>query len=270
MSMMVPGYALIAEVMLFSEGFEDSKVLARKMVNLYKLASEQLSQQPHYDFGMRALKSVLVMAGSLKRASPNDPESAVLICAMRDSNVPKFLPDDEALFRDIVGDLFPDAQVEETCNTALVQAAEWHLQQNDFQTTDTLLDKVVQLKKTLDVRFGVMLVGPTGSGKTTILHTLTGALTRMRQHEQVHDDRIQVTHLATLNPKCITMGELYGEYDELTNEWKDGVGSSLIRAAVADTSPDHRYVCFDGPGVFALTNPADNAIDMAPLTVSLN
>jgi hypothetical protein len=50
-SMMIPDYALVAEVMLFSEGFEDSKALSRKMVKLYKLASEQLSQQDHYDFG---------------------------------------------------------------------------------------------------------------------------------------------------------------------------------------------------------------------------
>ena len=45
MSMMIPDYALVAEVMLFSEGFEDSKTLSRKMVKLYKLSSEQLSQQ---------------------------------------------------------------------------------------------------------------------------------------------------------------------------------------------------------------------------------
>jgi dynein heavy chain len=49
--MMIPDYALVAEVMLFSEGCEDSKALSRKMVKLYKLASEQLSQQDHYDFG---------------------------------------------------------------------------------------------------------------------------------------------------------------------------------------------------------------------------
>lgn len=82
MAMMIPDYGLVAEVMLFSEGFEDSKMLSRKMVKMYKLCSEQLSQQDHYDFGMRALKSVLVMAGALKRSSPDLSEDIVLIrCA---------------------------------------------------------------------------------------------------------------------------------------------------------------------------------------------
>ncbi|KNC69517.1 hypothetical protein SARC_17969, partial [Sphaeroforma arctica JP610] len=54
-------------VLLFSQGFRTAEVLAKKIVPLYELCGEQLSAQPHYDFGLRSLKSVLVSAGNVKR-----------------------------------------------------------------------------------------------------------------------------------------------------------------------------------------------------------
>lgn len=47
------------------------QILAKKMTVLYKLSREQLSKQFRYDFGLQALKCVLVMAGELKRGSPD-------------------------------------------------------------------------------------------------------------------------------------------------------------------------------------------------------
>lgn len=89
------------------------------MTKLYKLSSEQLSQQDHYDFGMRAVKSVLVMAGTLKRAEPDVEEDVILIRAMQDSNIPKFLSFDIPLFNGIIEDLFPDIVIPERDATTI-------------------------------------------------------------------------------------------------------------------------------------------------------
>lgn len=47
------------------------------------------------------------MAGSLKRASPDQHEEITLLCALNDSNLPKFLAADAILFAGILSDLFP-------------------------------------------------------------------------------------------------------------------------------------------------------------------
>lgn len=82
LAMTVPDKVLIAQVMLYSQGFRQAEVLSKKIVPLFTLLSEQLSNQSHYDFGLRSLKSVLVMAGNIKRDrikanAQNDDEQEV-------------------------------------------------------------------------------------------------------------------------------------------------------------------------------------------------
>ena len=78
-AMCVPDLRLICEIMLVAEGFMEARPLSRKFITLYKLCKELLSKQDHYDWGLRAIKSVLVVAGSLKRGDKERPEEQVLI-----------------------------------------------------------------------------------------------------------------------------------------------------------------------------------------------
>ncbi|MGH0192151.1 UNVERIFIED_CONTAM: hypothetical protein FKN15_004157 [Acipenser sinensis] len=109
--MVVPDFELICEIMLVAEGFIEARLLARKFITLYQLCKELLSKQDHYDWGLRAIKSVLVVAGSLKRGDPGRPEDQVLMRALRDFNIPKIVTDDMPVFMGLIVDLFPALDV---------------------------------------------------------------------------------------------------------------------------------------------------------------
>ena len=233
-AMMVPDYGLIAEIILYSEGFGEAKGLSKKMVKMYSLASEQLSKQDHYDFGMRAVKSVLVMAGQLKRKNPDLPEDVTLIRALRDSNVPKFLADDLPLFMGIITDLFPTAVIPNVDYGVLEKEIINQLAEQRVQPVKSFVIKIIQLLETQLVRHGVMVVGLTMCGKSSNANTLARALSQLRVNGD-DDPNFQLTKVFTLNPKSVTMFELYGNFNLNTGEWTDGLIAILVREAVSDT-----------------------------------
>ena len=115
-----------------------------------------------------------------------------------------------------------------------------------MQPEENFVLKVLQLFDTFDVRFGVMLVGPTGGGKTKIYEILSEAMTKLRAAKNP-DQRYQKVTNHILNPKSISMGELYGYTDPMTQEWTDGLASSIMREALKDETEDRHWVVFDGP-----------------------
>ena len=238
-TMMVPDRMIIIRVMLCAQGYNDFTVLSRKFTVLYKLCEEQLSKQRHYDFGLRNILSVLRTAGQTKRENLDAEEAKLLYQTLRDMNLSKLVASDVPLFLSLLGDLFPNVKAPKPKRYGAVEdAIKEVVESSGLVHHPTWVKKVVQLYETINVRHGIMVIGPTGGGKTQCMNVLHKALAKTKG----------VAHrIARMNPKAILASQMYGEVDQMSDEWTTGVFAAMWTKYNQRSNAFNTWIVCDGP-----------------------
>ncbi|KAH1468552.1 hypothetical protein KXX13_006407 [Aspergillus fumigatus] len=249
-AMSKPDKELIAEVMLFSQGFKQAKRLSKQTVPFFDHCASQLSKQAHYDFGLRALKSVLVSSGGLKRArlantdgdlGPDEIiEPQIIVQSLRETIAPKLVREDVDKMLEIQAHNFSGVEYVPANYEKLTQAIRDIAHEQHYVDSEMWIAKILQLYQIQSIHHGVMMVGRSGSGKSAAWKILLQALQRIEGVEGV-------SHI--IDSKVMSKEALYGNLDSTTREWTDGLFTGILRKIVDNLRGEdtkRHWIVFDG------------------------
>ena len=235
----------IAEVMLYANGFQAAKKLSTKVVSVFSLSQELLSPQQHYDWGLRALKAILVTGGKLivaRKAANlevNDViEADLLVKSLRVNTLSKLTFADAQRFVGLCTDIFPEVDAKDIEIPALEAAIKEVMESKSFNLIfdEVQMKKMLQLKESLEQRMGCVIVGPSGCGKTVVWSVLAEALRKTGQPLKVY----------VMNPKAMPRSQLLGFMDMDTREWNDGVLTDASKKVVKEDLTVKSWIICDG------------------------
>ncbi|CAG9772440.1 unnamed protein product [Ceutorhynchus assimilis] len=238
-----PDHEEIARTSLHCDGYRFADSIAKKIVEVFEMSRKLLSKQQHYDWGLRAIKTVLsgcqiaiknydITNKNLTKAE----ELGLVVSTLKMDITSKLTFSDTQKFNQIIANIFRNVlTIENSDIDSLKEAILETYKDLSLIPNDRQINKCLEFYKQLKQRMGVAIIGPPSSGKSTIIKIVTKAITKLQQKIKIHP----------VNPKGMPRQLLLGYMDHL-NQWNDGVLTSYSLQVSSEPDDVWSWIICDG------------------------
>ncbi|KAL3233826.1 hypothetical protein RNJ44_03866 [Nakaseomyces bracarensis] len=225
----------IVETLLHIYGYNTSDGLSLQLTNILSTLNNRCSHQPHYDFSLRSMKTIL---RTLAKISNPFPIKATIVSLLRRIISTRLTDSDFVIFEDTIKENLEEYSNELIKDDEIISADNFNTLCSDINIipTKSLKKKVIDLFNIYDVSNSIILLGETEMGKTTALKLLK------RHMERDLDQKISMFYI---DPKVLSKRDFFGYFHNITLEWVDGIFTQIIRKCVNEDDTNHYWIIFD-------------------------
>ena len=213
--------------------------LVMNFVQLFEQCSQKISPRDHYDFGLRTIKTIMRIVFSNNQSAYNKDDLYSRITRLLDSTIaPRLYTEDLAIFRTLLQQTFQSALQTDAGLEPFIHCEDELkiIFQSKYSNSPIMLEKLFLIHNLFSLYDGCIFYGASGSLKSSHLNAYLDVF---------YPNKFQIFHL---EPSSLSIGELIGSLEDVTQKWKDGIIPQIFRTINEENSNDFHYIIhFDGP-----------------------
>ncbi|XP_028405416.1 dynein heavy chain domain-containing protein 1-like isoform X2 [Dendronephthya gigantea] len=234
---------------------------------------EETADQP----GQDEMRSIASSVSLLEEFENRTREESAIVYGLFSVLCPKLDEERENFVCGKIDAIFTHTVLRSATQTdaeCVAEAVREQLSAESLHPSMDLVSKVIQLYQVLQINHAVIILGLSGTGKTTIYKTLCKAINSLNtqsasrvsekgKHAETEQPKYPKINLTVLFPRSMSESELFGRIDPVTNFWSDGIVVKCARNALAvknasemlsskathsaARSDYHQWIVLDGP-----------------------